>query len=74
MLLLARFGIYVQAINYPIVPKGMERLRITPTPFHSDRLIDLLAKALREIARELRLPSEGKVIPISGQYNVRSAA
>ena len=48
-LLLESFDIYVQPINYPTVPRGTERLRITPTPFHNDRLIDRLADALNEV-------------------------
>lgn len=47
--LLARFDIYVQPINYPTVPRGAERLRITPSPFHSDADIDRLVAALRQI-------------------------
>jgi 5-aminolevulinate synthase len=55
-LLLTRHGIYIQPINYPTVPKGTERLRITPTPFHEDALIDDLAEALIDAWRQLELP------------------
>ncbi len=47
--LLDRFDIYVQPINYPTVTRGTERLRITPSPFHSDADIDRLVAALGQI-------------------------
>ncbi len=48
-LLLDEYGVYVQPINYPTVPKKTERLRITPTPLHSDADIDHLAHALTSL-------------------------
>jgi 5-aminolevulinate synthase len=47
--LMDRYGIYVQPINYPTVPKGTERLRLTPTPFHGDDEMKRLVDALTEI-------------------------
>ena len=73
-LLLERHDIYVQPINYPTVPRGTERLRITPTPFHNDRLIKDLANALREVWDRLDLPKETKVVPISSSTRLRPAA
>jgi 5-aminolevulinate synthase len=57
-LLLERHGIYIQPINYPTVPRGTERLRITPGPTHHAQLIGQLADAMVAVWQELDLPLE----------------
>src|SRR5690606_11398637 len=61
--LLAKHGIYIQPINYPTVPRGTERLRITPTPCHDDVLVETLKDALVETWQALGIPFRDETAP-----------
>ncbi|MDR1138995.1 MAG: 5-aminolevulinate synthase [Rickettsiales bacterium] len=54
-LLFDEHGIYVQHINYPTVPKGTERFRITPTPYHTDEMIRHLTESLVKVFEKLSI-------------------
>lgn len=55
-LLMDKHKIYVQAINFPTVARGTERLRITPTPGHHSELSDILVDAIEDVYKTLELP------------------
>jgi 5-aminolevulinate synthase len=53
--LLLEYGIYIQHINFPTVKAGTERLRITPTPFHTPKMIEHLVQSLTQIYKDLNI-------------------
>ena len=74
-MLMERHNVYIQPINYPTVAKGTERLRITPTPFHSDAHIAELVDALVDVWKALKLPfEEPKIVPFRRAAEAKDAA
>lgn len=58
-MLIQKYGHYVQAINYPTVARGEEKLRLAPTPFHTRAMVDTLVADMKEVWRKLGLPLNG---------------
>ena len=55
-ILFLKYGHYIQAINYPTVPRGAEKLRLAPTPHHSQEMMDQLAEDLLKVWIDVGLP------------------
>lgn len=53
------YGHYVQAINYPTVARGEEKLRLAPTPYHNPMMMDVLVDDMKKVFEKLEIPLKG---------------
>ena len=67
--LLQDYGLYIQPINYPTVPRGTERLRITPGPLHTKQMVDRLVDCLEAVFQDIQPPAYDGVIMPAGLVN-----
>lgn len=58
-LMIQEHGHYVQAINYPTVPRGEEKLRLAPTPHHTRAMMDIMVGDMKKVWKKLNLPLTG---------------
>ena len=59
--LIKKYGHYIQAINYPTVPRGEEKLRLAPTPHHTREMMDQLAQDLLKVWLDVGLPLKPRI-------------
>ncbi|KAK6641239.1 5-aminolevulinate synthase, nonspecific, mitochondrial [Polyplax serrata] len=67
-MMLHQYGHYIQAINYPTVPVGEEKLRLAPTPFHTKQMIDVLVNDMASVFEALNAPLTGKICSSECSY------
>lgn len=68
-LMIQEHGHYVQAINYPTVARGEEKLRLAPTPYHTPEMMDILVNDMKKVWNKLELPlSESSCTKVTNYY------